>query len=118
MRIQANMVTVNKESSAIQIGFADDEHNPKNYVLLSFDQEETEEGLYIELNDQKWSGCGLIHRIQLLDSSVLIELTENGPKELNTDSRIMISILPTVQNWPALRTRIDALLQQWMPNNL
>lgn len=118
MKIQANTVTVDKEGSATQIGFADNEYNTKNYVLLSYNQEEPKEGLYIEVNDQKWSGYGLIHQIQLLDSSVMIELTENGAKGLNTDSRITISILPTVQNWPALRTKIHALLAQWIPNNL
>lgn len=118
MELKINVVTVDEEDSVTWIGFADDEYDTKDYVLLSYNRQEPEEGLYIEMNDQKWSGYGLIDRIQLLESSVVIGLTENGAKELDTNSGIKISILPNTPNWPALKTRIRALLLEWVPDNL
>lgn len=111
MKLQANIVTVDEDGPVANIGFADDAHDTKEYVLLSHDREEPQEGLHIELNDQKWSGYNLVKTIQLLDSSAIIELTENGAKELNAGLSITISISPKVQNWPSLRNKITALLK-------
>lgn len=78
MKLQASTVTVDEDGPITDIGFADQAYDTKEYVLLSYNREEPEEGVYIETNDQKWSGYGLIKTVRLLDSSAVIELTEKG----------------------------------------
>lgn len=114
MKLQANIVTVDEDGPITNIGFADEAYDTKGYVLLSFNREEPEEGLHIEINDQKWSGYRLVKTVRLLDSAAVIELTEKGVKELNVGPSITISILPRVQNWPSLRKKIAALLTPWV----
>ncbi len=115
MELKANIVTLEEEDSLTHIGFADDEYDTKNYVLLSFDPANPGGGLYVEVNDQKWSGYNLIRSIRLMDSSAVIELTDEGAKELNTGRLINVSILPTITNWSHLKTAIVALLRPWVP---
>ena len=115
MNLQANTVTVDEDGPITNIGFADEPYDTKDYVLLSYNREEPEEGLHIEMNDQKWSGYGLVKAVQLLDSSVVIELTEKGMKELHAGSSIVISILPKVQNWPSFSNKISVQLAPLVP---
>ena len=114
MKLQANTVTADEEGPITHIGFADDVYDTKEYVLLSYNLDEPEEGLHIEINDQKWSGYRLVKTVQLLDSSAVIELTENGAKQLNAGPSITISIQPKVQNWPLLIKKIATLLTPWV----
>lgn len=87
MKLQANIVTVDENGSVTSIGFADQAIGTKEYVLLSCNREEPKDGLHIEMNDQKWSGYGLVKAVQLLDSSAVIELTEKGMKNFIPDHR-------------------------------
>ncbi len=115
MELKANIVTLHEEDSLTHIGFADDDLDTKNYVLMSFDREDPDDGLYVEVNDQKWGGYNLIRSIRFRDSSVVVELKEEGAEELNTGPLITISILPAVANWRHLKTAIVALLRPWVP---
>ncbi len=115
MELKANIVTLDEEDSLTHIGFAHDEYNTKNYVLMSFDRQDPDEGLYVEVNDQKWSGYDLIRSIRFRDSSVVVELKDEGATELNTGPLITISILPAVANWRHLKAAIVALLGPWVP---
>ena len=115
MKLQANIVTVDEDGPITNIGFADDAFYTKDYVLLSYNLDEPEEGLHVEINDQKHSGYKLVKAVRLLDSSAVIDLTEKGMQQLNAGSSIAIIILPKVQNWPSLNKRIASLLARWVP---
>src|SRR5215472_10849544 len=65
MELKANIVTVNQEGSVTNIGFADDEYDTRNYLLMSYDREEPHEGLYIEVNGQNLSGYGMVQSVGL-----------------------------------------------------
>lgn len=106
---------MDEDGPIMNIGFADQAIDTKEYVFLSCDREEPEQGLHIEMNDQKWSGYGLVKAVQLLDSSAVIELTEKGMKELHAGPSIVISILPKVQNWLSLSNKIAVLLAPSVP---
>lgn len=115
MKLQAKIVTVDEDGPITNVGFADHAFDTNEYVLLSCNREEPEEGLHIEMNDQKWSGYGLVKAVQLLESSAVIELTDKGMKELQAGPSIVISILPKVQNWPSFSNKIAVLLAPLVP---
>ena len=113
MEIKANVVTVD-EGAPVVIGFADDGKNPANYLLLQYDAAEPGVPLHVELNDQQQSGYDLIKRIQLLDSSVVIELTRDGENILKSGSSVTIRVAACVQNWQSIKLRLATLLQRWL----
>src|SRR5437899_192470 len=113
MEIKAEIVTVD-DGPPVVVGFADAPSNPANYLLLSYDPATLDGGLYIELNDQIRSGYDLVKRIQLLDSSVVIELTSDGQKVIKTGSTLTIVIASEVQNWQSTKQRLATLLHRWL----
>jgi hypothetical protein len=114
MKMVANAVNLD-ESGPTVISFADDPEQPKNYVILSYDETEKEAGLHIEVNDQSQSGYNLIERVNILDSSVIIELTSEGSQILQLGPGVAISIPASVQSWDSIRAKIKTLINQFVP---
>ena len=114
MEINANVITAD-EGVPVVIGFADNSDKPKNYVLLSYDPAEKDEGLYIEVNDQQRGGYKLVQRVQLADSSAHIKLTPAGEQILDIKTEIRIAISPRVTDWRLLKTKLAELLSRVVP---
>jgi len=114
MEIKANIVTVD-ESGPVVIGFADDDKQPVNYLLLQYDATEKGAGLHIEVNDQQRSGYNFVQRIRLTDSAMFIELNSAGMRALKAESEIKVFPTAQVSNWPSFKLKVMRLLDGLVP---
>jgi hypothetical protein len=114
MEITANVVTVD-DGPPVVIGFADAPSNPSNYILLSYDPSEKDEGLYIELNDQIRGGYNLVQRIRLTDSAMFIELNSAGSQALKAGGEIKVVPSAQATKWPSFKSKVMQLLSDVVP---
>lgn len=98
-KLIANFIFVGIEDNIIMIGFADDENNTKEHLLLQkaleFDEQDKALGqdkVHITYNDELFSSYGGILQITLKAKTVEIILDENTAKKLRTEEQIEITL--------------------------
>ncbi|SMO52695.1 Imm10 family immunity protein [Melghirimyces algeriensis] len=95
--VKSNFLYAQKENDVVMVGFADDEFDTKEYVLLQrsivYDDQDKILGLdkvYIECNDQSHSVYGGIVRFVLSNGIAEIWIDSNAANMLGTDEKIKI----------------------------
>ncbi|WP_010243288.1 Imm10 family immunity protein [Acetivibrio cellulolyticus] len=96
-KVKANFVFAGVEDDIILIGFADDEFDTKEHILLQkslvYDEQDRELGHYkvhITYIDEIYSAYGGIQKVILKSNSVEIQVDADTAKELKTEERIEV----------------------------
>ncbi len=99
-KLISNFVFAGIEDDVIMIGFADDEFNTKDHLMLQkaleFDEQDKALGqdkVHITYIDELYSAYGGIIKLILKDKTVEIQLDEKTAKKLKTEENLEI-ILP------------------------
>jgi hypothetical protein len=99
MRFKASCVTWQHEPDAATLGFADDEIDTKEYLLLERtlkpDKQERELGmdrLYIELNSQKRSAYGSVEEVRFERSSLVFRLDMATASKVSNGEAIEVEV--------------------------
>ncbi len=98
MKLMANCVTYQTQDDVAMLGFADDECNPSQYIMLqkglrpsSQDRECGFDQTYIEVNSQIHSGYGGVVEAQLKENRLVLKLDPQAASEMSVDETIEIT---------------------------
>lgn len=96
-QITAKVATFSVQDGIVIFGFADDEYDPKEYLTMMLTTEPDEQdfrlnsgGVYIEINDQKYSGYNLVEDINRNDKNIIIKIRQNSFQKLGFFGNIII----------------------------
>ena len=97
MKMQANYITYQSSDSIVMLGFADEEFDASQYVILQKEvmpsRQDRDLGMdrpYIEINSQACSGYGIVRTAQLKVSQLVIMLDVQSASRLSVDESIII----------------------------
>jgi len=112
-KFTANHIFNEDDSYMIMLGFADDEFEPSQFVIIQkaheYDDQDMKLGmdkLHIQVEDQSRSQYGGISAINVTGNSLVIKLDDSGKSSLkiNGDIEIMVE-----QNHPNLKSTLFEL---------
>jgi hypothetical protein len=119
--INAGFVYTQDDGEVVMVGFADEEYNTKEYVLLQRilnpsqeDKQHREDEVHIEVNDQRHSGYGGVRAIRLTRDSVTILLEPSIAEELRVESEIQVAISGTDLDLEALMRSLKFLCKDYV----
>ncbi|EGK14144.1 hypothetical protein HMPREF9374_0403 [Desmospora sp. 8437] len=92
--LKCNFLYAQKENNVVIVGFADDEFNSKEYVLLQkslvSEEQDRLDQVHITFNDPSRSAYGEIVKFVLKNDSVIIWIDSDTADMLETDEKIKI----------------------------
>ncbi|MFC7441983.1 Imm10 family immunity protein [Laceyella putida] len=98
-KLKGNALCMQVEEGVIQFGFADDEFDVKEYLLLSrsfeIDDQDRElrlEGVHIEWGDQLRSAYGGVEAVILSEHQVIFKVDRDTAVRLGTEETIEIEV--------------------------
>jgi len=98
MKFTANCVTCQTQDNVAMLGFADDEFNTTQYVMLEKDLQPSQQDLqlghdkpHIEIDDQRHSGYGGVVKAQLQESQLALKLDPQAAADMAVDDTIEIA---------------------------
>jgi hypothetical protein len=98
-KLISNFVFACIEDDVIMVGFADDEFNTKEHLLLQkaleFDEQDIALGhdkVHITYFDELYSSYGGIVKLELKNNIVEIQIDKDTAKKLNTEEQLEISL--------------------------
>lgn len=99
MRLTANYVTCETQDGVAMLGFADDEFNTTQYIMLQRQltppsPQDREAGLdrpHIEVNSPTQSGYGGVAKADLQQNRLVLELNPNAAADMSVDDTIEIA---------------------------
>lgn len=115
LKFQAKALATTREEDIVLVGFADDQHDPTDYLILerglspesqdiSIDQDKT----YVEIRDQKWSAYGAIKSVSLSRNVINMLFWEAAQKKLRIVSAD-ISFDCSDDQWELLRDSLSEM---------
>lgn len=117
--LDAEYITLQRGDASVVVGFADDEVDTREYVLLErslkVTDEEAEMGLglvYIERNDEWYADYGGIRQCILTPGAVELLLEPATAKTLRTRWRILIRFEAPPMFWDELREHFELLFAE------
>ena len=113
---KANFIRCQDQDGVVMVGFADDEFNTTEYLLLQRtlepDQQDCELGhdaIHVELDSPERSGYGGVKLIRLDGSTVRVELNEKIGRELGA-SAIEVELSASDAELAALKEHLSLLV--------
>ncbi len=101
------------------VGFADDEYDTINYLMLqkalTFDEQDKEQGMdqvYIEFKDQSHSYYGGITRLEITDDSFIFGLEANTAKALDLPQSFTITISRKHKKLKSVLSYLDKIFKE------
>ena len=98
MKFTANCVTWQTHDDVAMLGFADDEFNTTQYVILQKDLLPSQQDLqlghdkpYIEIGDQRYSSFGGVVKAQLQENQLVLKLDAIAATNMSVDDIIEIA---------------------------
>ncbi|GIW82863.1 MAG: hypothetical protein KatS3mg105_4670 [Gemmatales bacterium] len=117
MRFTATCVTCQTQDDVAMLGFADDEFNTSQYVLLQKDLEPSQEDLelghdrpYIEIDDQRYSRYGGVVKAQLKENQLVLKLDPQAAADMSVDDTIEISFRVPMERLKEISSQLRLLL--------
>jgi hypothetical protein len=114
--LDAKFVCTQSDDEVVMIGFADEQFNTGEYVLLQRTLKPSEEdkrlgqdSVHIEVNDQRYSGYGSVGSITLSRELVTISLEPATADGARTEIEIQILISKANPDFKELREKTDLL---------
>ena len=97
--LKAQVVAIQNDDDMLLVGFADHEYETNDYITLqralnptAQDKALSQDGIYIEINDQIRSYYGGINCIILSKDSVSLQLSSEAATEVQSDVNIKVDI--------------------------
>lgn len=119
---KATHISVTHEDDYLLVGFADDEFDAGEYLMLQrayeFDEQDTAHGMdtvYIERNDQSQSTYGGITRVLLAQTYVQVMLTATAADALACDQMITIIITAIPQELTEVHAALAEICRNVIP---
>lgn len=98
-KLISNFVFAGIEDNVIMVGFADDEFNTKEHILLQkaleFDEQDISLGhdkVHITYIDEIYSSYGGIIKFELVNNVIKIEFDKDTAKKLHTEEQLEIML--------------------------
>jgi len=117
MEFTAHYVACQIRDNVALLGFADDQSNTTQYVLLQRDLEPSHQdrelghdNFHIEINGQQYSGYGGIASARLQGSRLVLQLDPQTAADISVDNVIEITLLVPMEQLKELIKQLRLLL--------
>jgi len=114
--LDAKFVYTQSNNESVMVGFADDQFNTTEYILLQRMLDPLQEGnnsqqedVYIEINEQKYGAYGGVRSIVLSADLVVISLGTATASKLHLEEDIEVSISTAALDFEELREALELL---------
>ena len=114
--LDAKFVYTQSNNESVMVGFADDQFNTTEYILLQRMLDPLQEGnnsqqedVYIEINEQKYGVYGGVRSIVLSADLVVISLGTATASKLHLEEDIEVSISTAALDFEELREALELL---------
>lgn len=118
MRFTATCVTCQTQDDVAMLGFADDEFNTTQYVMLQRglmppspqDREAGFDRPHIEVNSQTHSGYGGVVKAQLQENRLVLKLDPQAAADMSVDDTIEIAFRVPMERLKEIGDQLRVLL--------
>jgi hypothetical protein len=121
----ANYVFSQNDGTVVMVGFADQQHQTKDCVLLQrtlnpskSDKARKWDDVHIMVNDESCSAYGGINELELWPDHVLIKLTSETAKQVQAGVSLRINLMARAANLAELRDMLKVLCGGYVKLNL
>ncbi len=117
LEFYAKSVVTQTDDGSAMLGFADDEFNTTQYVLLQRDLEPSQQDLnlghdkpHIEINDQRHSGYGGVVEAQLQGNRLVLKLDAQAAADMSINDIIEIAFCVSTERLKDIAEQLCLLI--------